>query len=270
MPSTLDRLKNDIDILTRRGQDLFLAMKYECFSTTIVRQLTKEFGESKAKEIVQNLPAFAEAYEAWYSEARALVKHLLPDRLQDFISHYEVPKSRRELSADSYRITDYLQGISATNKFTKEKIVGQEAAILHFRQQLAIVKASQARFQSALFDIRHLVQADIFDSELEAAGELAKNKFLRSAGALAGVVLERHLAHVCSERGIKVGKSNPGISDLNDALKQSGLIDIPQWRHVQLLGDIRNLCDHAKSKEPTSTQIEDLLNGTAKVVKTIL
>jgi hypothetical protein len=270
MPSTLDRLKNDIDILTRRGQELFLAMKVECFNTIIVEQLTKEYGKSKAKEIVQNLPAFAEAYEAWYSEAKALVKQLLPDRLQDFISHYEAPKSRRELHAGNYRITDYLQGMEAKNRLTREKIVGQDAAVLYFRQQLAIVKASQARFQSALFDIRQLVQADIFDSELEAAGELAKSKFFRSAGALAGVVLERHLAHVCAEHSIKVGRSNPGISDLNDALKQSGLTDIPQWRQVQLLGDIRNLCDHAKPKEPTATQIEDLLTGTAKVLKTIL
>ena len=45
-----------------------------------------------------------------------------------------------------------------------------------------------------MFDIRQLVQADLFDSELDAADELGKKKFTRAAGALAGVVLERHLS----------------------------------------------------------------------------
>jgi hypothetical protein len=43
-------------------------------------------------------------------------------------------------------------------------------------------------------DIKVMVQAGLFDSDLDAAGELAKNKFTRAAGASAGVVLERHLA----------------------------------------------------------------------------
>ena len=68
-----------------------------------------------------------------------------------------------------------------------------DAAISRFNQQLSIVKTIRERFRSSLFDIRQLAQADLFDSELEAAKELAKNKFIRAAGAVAGVVLERHL-----------------------------------------------------------------------------
>jgi hypothetical protein len=54
------------------------------------------------------------------------------------------------------------------------------------QQQLAILKAVKARFESSLFDIRQLVQSDLFDSELDAAKELAKHGFARAAGALAG------------------------------------------------------------------------------------
>jgi len=52
------------------------------------------------------------------------------------------------------------------------------------------IKVVKERFESSLFDIRQLVQADLFDSELEAAEELAKNRFSRAAGAVAGVVLD--------------------------------------------------------------------------------
>jgi hypothetical protein len=127
----------------------------------------------------------------------------------------------------------------------------------------------KARFESSLFDIRQLVQADLFDSELDAAKELAKNKFTRAAGALAGVILERHLAQVCDNHGIKVAKKAPGISDLNNTLKEAGVIDVPQWRFVQHLADIRNLCDHNKKMDPTAEQVNDLMAGVMKITKTL-
>jgi len=56
---------------------------------------------------------------------------------------------------------------------------------------------------------------------------------------------------------------------LNDLLKGAGVLQIPEWRSIQHLADLRNLCDHDKKVEPTLDQIRDLLNGTAKVTKTL-
>jgi hypothetical protein len=35
------------------------------------------------------------------------------------------------------------------------------------------------------------------------------------------------------------------------------------------MGDIRNLCDHGKDKDPSKEQISDLLDGVDKILKTI-
>jgi hypothetical protein len=113
------------------------------------------------------------------------------------------------------------------------------------------------------------VQADLFDSEIDVARELSKNKFLRATGAIAGVVLEKHLHQVCDDHSIAITKKNPGISDLNELLKANTVIEIPQWRHISLLADIRNLFDHNKKIEPTTDQVEDLISGTDKILKTI-
>ncbi len=201
-----------------------------------------------------------------------LVKQLLPDRLADFVHHYEKPKSRKSVTYETYRIEDYLQGLNVTrtNGIVKETIIGPDAAIPQFRQQLAILKSLERRFESSLFDIRQLIQADLFDSDLDAAEELAKNKFTRAAGAMVGVVLERHLAQVCENHGIKIAKKSPTISDLNDALKDAKVIDLPQWRYIQHLADIRNLCDHSKTKDPTAEQVDDLVPGVRKITKTLL
>jgi hypothetical protein len=267
MLPNLDRYKKDLDSLLTRGDELHLAMQAECFPEQIERALKEN--TDKMKEALKALPRFIEAYQPWYSEAKVLIRQLLPDRLSDFVRHYEKPKPRKDITYENYRIEDYLQGLNVTRGWEKEKIVGPDAAIPHFRQQLAILKSVKARFESSLFEIRQLVQADLFDSELDAAKELAKNKFTRAAGALAGVVLERHLTQVCDNHGVKVGKKAPGISDLNNALKDANVIDVPLWRFVQHLADIRNLCDHSKKAEPTVDQVDDLVAGVMKVTKTL-
>lgn len=264
----LDRYKRDLDSLLSKGDQLHMAMQRECFQEETERAINKQLGD-KAKDYLKALPSFTEEYQSWYSEAKALVKQLLTDRLSDFVRHYEKPKPRKDITYENYRIEDYLQGLSVTRGWEKQKVVGPDAAIPHFRQQIAILKSVKARFESSLFDIRQLVQVDLFDSELDAAKELAKHKFARAAGALAGVVLERQLIQVCDNHGVKITKKAPGIADLNDALKNADIIDTPQWRFIQHLADIRNLCDHSKKSEPTAEQVDDLVAGVMKIAKTL-
>ena len=209
------------------------------------------------------MPNFSNEYETWYSEAKALIRQLLPDRLDDFIGHYEKPKTRKDITYESYRISDYLMGLHIP------RVVNTDAAIPRFRQQLAIVKAVRKRFESSLFDIKQIVQADLFDSELEAAKALAKHGFLRDGGVIAGVVMEKHLAEVCRNHKIKISKKNPVIADFDDALKKANVVDLPQWRSNQHLGDLRNLCDHNKEKKPSEDEVIDLINGVMKLTKTL-
>lgn len=268
MISNLEHYKKDLDKLIAKGDKLHLAMQRDCFPEQFKRTAKEQLGK-KAEEVLKNLPSFSEEYQSWYSEAKAIIKQLLPERLSDFVRYYEKPKPRKDISYENYRIEDYLQHLTVTRGLYKEKVVGTEAAIPVFRQQLAILNAVKNRFESSLYDIRQLVQADLYDSELEAAKELSKHKFTRAAGALAGVVLERHLGQVCDNHSIKIKKKAPGISDLNNALKEADALDVVQWRFIQHLGDIRNLCDHDKKVEPTAEQVDNLISGTAKVIKTL-
>jgi hypothetical protein len=269
MISNLDRYRKDLDALIATGKRLEMSIQSESVPEEFREALGEAIGgKAKADAFIKILPHFKQEYQSWYSEAKALIKQLLPDRLADFVRHYEKPKPRKEITYESYRIEDYLQGLSI-RRWDDEKIVGPDAAIPHFHQQLAILKAVKQRFESSLFDIRHLVQADLFDTELEAAQELSKQKFTRAAGALAGVVLERHLGDTCEKHDLKIPSKAPAISDYNNALKEAGVIDVMQWRFIQHLGDIRNLCDHDKKMEPTPAQVHDLIAGVAKIIKTV-
>ena len=86
---------------------------------------------------------------------------------------------------------------------------------------------------------------------------------------MAGVVLERHLKEVCANHNVVIRKKRPQLSDLYEALKKASVIDTPQWRSIQYLGDIRNLCSHDGETEPTADQVGELLDGVTKVTKTI-
>ena len=266
--SNLERYRKDLDALIILGNNLFLSLQRDCSGNDFDQQIKKLKGK-ETKAFLDALPNFNGKYQQWYSESKALVRQLLPDRLDDFVRYYEKPKQRKNITYENYTIEDALHGLIVTSGWQKEKVVGKDAAIPRLTQQLAIIEAVKQRFESSLFDIQQLVQADLFDSELEASRELAKNKFGRAAGALAGVVFERHLSQVCNNHAIKITKKNPTIADFNDGLKAKDVIDIPEWRRIQHLGDLRNLCDHNKNVEPTTEQIADLISGVEKTTKTL-
>ena len=268
MASNLERFRKDLDALVAKAFDLQLAMIFMLYGSKKAPSLLEsKFDEAAIKKAVAGAVTFKNDYQAWYSEALSLLRQVLPDRLEEFKALYEKPKNRKVIDILTYTISDALIGL--VTKSGGEVKVDDKAALPKFQTQLAILLAAKKRFQSSLFEIKQLVQADLFDSEISAARELVRNKFLRAAGAIAGVVLEKHLRQVCDDHSVKIVKKNPGISDLNEALKSASIIDIPQWRHITLMGDYRNLCDHNKLKEPTLEQVTDLIDGADKVLKTV-
>jgi len=212
------------------------------------------------------LPSFKEKYESWYSISMQVVKQLLPDRLSDFVKQYKDEK-RKQTDFLTYGVSDYMIGVRTTRGY--ETLVDGKAAFPKFEQQLNILKSAQARLETSLFDMLEILQADLFDDELEAAKELAKKGFLRGSGAVAGVVLERHLGHVCSKHNLTTRKKAPTINDLSQMLKDGDVIDTPMWRFIQHLGDLRNLCDHNKGRDPSKEEVNDLITGVTKVIKTL-
>lgn len=270
MISNIEKYKKDLEKLISDGSQLLNSMQFECYPDRFeaaIKQVTKT--KKEVNEFKKKLPSFKDRYQSWYSESLAVVRFLLPDRVADFVRYYERPKGRRDILYGNYVIEDYLQGLHVTSGWQKEKIVSPDAAIPQFQQQLNILKSAQRRFESSLFDIRQLLQADLFDSELEAAKELNKRGFVRGAGAMAGVVLESHLAQVCENHNVRITKKDPTINSLNDLLKTNDVIEVSTWRFVQHLADLRNKCDHKKKTDPTQQEIEELIDGVSKIIKSV-
>lgn len=184
---------------------------------------------------------------------------MAPKRKADFESCYKADK-RKDIVYDNYVISDMLRDVDCFGSNTK--------VIYLVRNQINILKSCYDRFDSKIYDLELVLRADVFDSEIESAKHLAKRGFLRAAGAICGVILEKHLAKVCKDRGIVISKKEPTIADYNDKLKDIAY-DTIEWRKIQGLADIRNLCDHQKYREPTANEVQDLVSGTERVIKFI-
>ena len=213
------------------------------------------------------LGEFAPRYEIWYSKALSAVTQIAPLRLTEFKEAYRHEK-RKEITYDTYTISDFLLGLRI--KFHGELTFNPIQAFgVKFLRQVSIVAAAIHLAPSVLRDIKAILRAELFDSDLDAARALLKAQHLRSAGVVCGVILEAHLKGCCAVHLIKITKKSPGISDLNDLLKEAGVYDVPMWRLVQRLADIRNLCGHKKERDPKPDEVEDLISGTNKVIKEV-
>jgi hypothetical protein len=246
MPNTAERIRQELSILVTEGYELLNhAMKWE----------DKHLFEVSGK------------YQSWYSKALPVVQQLLPDRYAEFKEKYRIEK-RKELNTTNYAIADFLGG-SRLTQYGKDLINHTNVFTVNLMNQVQMLESAVKRLDSLLSDIRHVLQAELFDDELSVATELRKKNHFRAAGAVAGVVLEEHLKHLASKHPIKISKSDPTIAYLNDLLKDASIYDVPTWRFIQRLGDIRNLCVHSKERDPTSIEVEELIVGTEKIIKTV-
>jgi hypothetical protein len=225
----------------------------------------------QAKALLANLEErdFGEEYQRWYSTALRVVEQLLPDRYGEFRELYRLDKPPKELTVTSYTVSDFVHGTRMTRNDGEEVFDAVSVATTKFGNQISILASARSRLDSLLSDIEGTLEATLLDDELETAAELLKAKHLRSAGIVAGVVLERHLKSVLADRGLSLGRKKSQIGNLNDVLKEGKVIDVPRWREIQRLGDIRNLCGHDGEREPSADEVQELIDGTAKVIASV-
>lgn len=243
--NTIDRIVEEIKQLIADGSSILL---------------TKELRNDHSKLNIR--------YESWYTKSIAVIQQLIPERLQDFKNAYKIEK-RKEINVETYGIHDFLHGLFVKNDFGKERFDSTAVFQSKMLNQISILKSTAESANSLLRDIKTVLRADLLDSDLEAAKELMKNNYLRSSGVIAGVVIESHLKSVADRRGLTLKRKHPSIAEINDVLRENKIYDVPMWRFIQRLADIRNLCAHKKKREPTQSEINDLLSGAEKIIKEI-
>lgn len=275
MTDKRDDIRKGLKALASEGHEIWFLEEIRT-KPSLKAQIEERAAESKeakakaaAKQILRDVEeagSFASDYQRWYSTALPVVEQLLPDRYSEFRDLHRLER-RKEIDVTTYTISDYIRGITLS-RGDIPLFDHQTVGLSRFKEQVEILRSAESRLDSLLADIKGVLEADLFDDELDAAKDLLKAKHLRSAGIVAGVVLERHLKRLLANHGVTLRK-RPQLGNLNEALKAANVYDVPQWRHIQRLTDLRNICGHDDEREPTPEEVQELIEGTEKIVTTV-
>ena len=253
--SASEKLISALKELYQEGVDLFMS--------EFAKVRPEEFAELSGNPENPNKNVHL-GYQAWYAKCLRALKVVNHERLVEFVSYYE-PEKKRGYGFTSYKVRDYLMGV----RFTNQSFDSFSAFSTDIQQQISIIHGAIILAKDRIADIEATIMYEVLGEELDAAEDLLKIGTLRAAGAVAGVSIEQHLKSVCASRDIKFRKKSPSLSDYNQALRDNEVIDVPTWRRIQSLADVRNLCVHSRADEPTKDQVRDLIDGAKRVISEI-
>ncbi|WP_288997218.1 DUF4145 domain-containing protein [uncultured Psychrobacter sp.] len=127
-----------------------------------------------------------------------------------------------------------------------EKLSSYETQWDAFKRMKSVFIAAMDDYKNGyLTSIKNLIQADVFDSELEQAQELLSSGYKLAAAVIAGVVLETALRDLCNQNSLPIGK----LDKMNSDLAKAGIYNKLQQKRITALADIRNSAAHGKPEE---------------------
>jgi hypothetical protein len=153
---TVKQIRAELNQLTRDGVELL-----EDLTEGLHAAEDKKKSPGKKSQRKFSLLRFAAKYQQWYSAALPLVHQLLPDRYEEFQQCYRNEK-RKQLTWSTYTISDYLRNNTPMAISNPETI-----AYMQLTTQLDIVDSAEQRLDSRLADIKGVLQAELFDDELQ-------------------------------------------------------------------------------------------------------
>ncbi|WP_428614773.1 hypothetical protein [Pseudoalteromonas sp.] len=124
-----------------------------------------------------------------------------------------------------------------------------------------VFMAAKDDFQGGfLSSVKNLVQAELFDSELEQAIELLNSGYKGPAAVVAGVVLETTLRDLCTDNSIPHAK----LDKMNSDLAKAGVYNKLQQKRITALADIRNSAAHGDWGSFNDIEVKEMIRDVER------
>ncbi|RSF43513.1 HEPN domain-containing protein [Acinetobacter baumannii] len=135
------------------------------------------------------------------------------------------------------------------------------------RQLIPILNAAYDDLKNGfLITFKQIVQAEVFDNELEQAKSLLENGYKNAAAVIAGVVLETAIKELCLNNGIDIERKR--LTQLSDDLAKAGVYNKLQQKQITALADIRNNAAHGDYDEFTKEDVERMISDIERFLLT--
>lgn len=211
-------------------------------------------------------------YKKRFAELQQQMEELLASKKPTYSSLLE----RNEINIDSNSLLEWTVkarsllskacGIESEHykEFSENDSTGLYGTHLDTLESLrAIFLAAKEDYEGGyLRTTRSLIQAEVFDSELEQASALFQAGYKLPAAIVAGVVLETSLRELCDQEGLPHGK----LDKMNADLAKSGKYNKLQQKRITALADIRNSAAHGKPQEFTDQDVLDMIRDVERFV----
>ncbi|HCE2191259.1 TPA: DUF4145 domain-containing protein [Vibrio parahaemolyticus] len=136
-----------------------------------------------------------------------------------------------------------------------------------FKSQKAILEAAKEDFEGGyMSSYKSIVQAEVFDNELEQATELLEVGYISAAAVIAGVVLETSLRELCDREKIVHGK----LDKMNADLVKAGVLNKIVQKQITAYAGIRNSAAHGKNDEFSKADVEQMIKGIEHILAMML
>jgi len=137
----------------------------------------------------------------------------------------------------------------------------------HANQAFGVLLAAKDDLESgALFTVRSLIEAELFDEFLEQAEHLHASGYFQPAAVVAGSVLEDGLRKLCTRNKIEIGDS-PKLDTMNAALAKQTVYNKLTQKRVTALADIRNNAAHGKWDEFDSEDVDAMIRDVRRFME---
>jgi hypothetical protein len=137
------------------------------------------------------------------------------------------------------------------------------------KSAVGILKAAKEDYEKGyLFDLRKLVEAEIFDDLLEQAEQLLKEGYFIPAAVLAGCVLEDGLRKLCDRESITL-PDQPKLNWMNDELAKKTVYNALTKKSVTSLSALRNDAAHGKWVGLTGRDAQQMKDEVGRMIPAV-
>lgn len=144
-----------------------------------------------------------------------------------------------------------------------EKLVNFDNNVERLKRMEAVFLAIKEDYEGGyLRSSRNLIQAEVFDTELEQASELLQGGYYTAAAVIAGVVLETSMRDLCIKNEIEIGNLNRMNADLAKKEAYSKLLQ----KRITALSDIRNSAAHGRTENFTEEDVKSMIAEVQRIV----
>ncbi len=132
---------------------------------------------------------------------------------------------------------------------------------------IGVLKSAKDDYENGhLFNVRSLIEAEVFDDFLEQAKHLLQNDHDGAAAVIAGGVLEDGMRKLCARNNIAI-PAKPKLSSMNDELRKANVYSKITFRKIQGLADVRNYASHGEWDKFNKNHVEDMIKDVRRFME---